>query len=385
MATNTLPVTAAARQPRAIIQVNGQTVTGWISWTVRNNTYFEADTFEVDFAVSALPSSNDANWFSTQTETFVEIFAGFPQNPADPQIPELTSLIYGRVDDVTYDPVATTLRLTGRDLTAVFIDKRVAGTLTSDGVYTQKRSSDIASALASAHGIATDITATTQIVGTFDGAQNTILRANRSEWDLLCWLAREEGFVCYIAGQTLYFGPDPISSSSAYAILWEAPGTQQTASGAPSANVVSIQCSRSMTIAKGISVTAYSAQQGTGKAITQSYPVTPKSIAPGSSSPFGPVLNYYYKMQPNQTAQQVSAYAERRYNEHAAHEMKIRATLPGDTILNTKTLVSLSGTNTAFDQVYYPRVVTREMSMDAGFTMSLEAQNSAQETSVTQD
>ncbi len=123
---NALPVASAVRQPRAVIEVSGAEVRGWKSWRVTTNAYYEADTFEVVFAVNALPAGNSADWFSGQTEIFVEIFAGFPSNPSAPDKSELTSLIYGRVDDVVYDPVATVIRLTGRDLTAAFIDRRIA-------------------------------------------------------------------------------------------------------------------------------------------------------------------------------------------------------------------------------------------------------------------
>src|SRR6185312_15026296 len=109
------------RHPRAIVKLSGTAVDGWISWEVTSNTFYEADTFRVSFAVSDLPPANDANWFSTQKELFVEIFAGFPSNPDKPDPSELKSLIYGRVDEMDFDPLQATINLTGRDLTAVFI------------------------------------------------------------------------------------------------------------------------------------------------------------------------------------------------------------------------------------------------------------------------
>src|ERR1700676_2584929 len=118
MTLNALPVTSAVRHPRAIVKLNGRSVPGWISWEVQSNAFFEADTWRVSYAVSLLPKKNDASWFSEPSETFVEIFAGFPAEADNPDVSELDSLIYGRVDNMEYDPGQRTITLTGRDLTA---------------------------------------------------------------------------------------------------------------------------------------------------------------------------------------------------------------------------------------------------------------------------
>ena len=55
----------------------------------------------------------------------VEIFAGFPKNPLQYDESNLQSRIYGRVDSVEFDPVSAQLTLSGRDLTALFIDEQV--------------------------------------------------------------------------------------------------------------------------------------------------------------------------------------------------------------------------------------------------------------------
>ncbi len=175
-----------------------------------------------------------------------------------------------------------------------------------------------------------------------------------------------------MAGQTLYFGPDPIPTADAYVIQWTPPSS---VSAAPSVNAVDLSFSRAMTVAKGISVTVRSASLKSKSAIVQSYPTASRGITPGRSSPFGATQNYYFTMTPGNTPFQVAAYAQQKYQEIVAHEMRVRATLPGDTILTTKMLLKIAGTGTAFDQTYYPRVVIRTMSFDEGFRMSVDAQN----------
>src|SRR5260363_123177 len=55
-----------ARQPRGAVKLNGKIVPGWDSLEVGNNAYRSADTFRVVFAVSQLPESRNAMWFSEQ-------------------------------------------------------------------------------------------------------------------------------------------------------------------------------------------------------------------------------------------------------------------------------------------------------------------------------
>jgi hypothetical protein len=219
MALNSLPAAATLRQPRGIVQLGPYgaltAVPGWISWSVDNNLYQEADTFRIVYGVKALPASNNANWFLDQTEIFAQIFAGFPRDPANPQTAELMPVIYGRVDDIRYDLVQGSITLTGRDLTAVFIDNRISDS------YLNQRAFQIATQLAESHGLDTDnISPTTAIIGPSASGSQTGLSSNRSEWDLLCYLARTSGYVVFVSGQSLYFGPDPATSADHYIIQW---------------------------------------------------------------------------------------------------------------------------------------------------------------------
>jgi hypothetical protein len=357
---------SAHRQPRALVRLNDAIVPGWVSWTVANNTFYEADTFRVSFAASALPASNNAAWFAGQRETFAEILAGFPSDPANPLPFELMSLIYGRVDHIEYDPVATLITLTGRDLTAAFIDAK----LSKD--YANQRSSDVAASLAAAHGLTPVVTQTRDRIGTYYKHDQVRMQADRSEWDLLAWLSREEGFVCYVSGRTLYFGPDPRSTDNPYVIQWQPPSA---AGGAPVSNVMELSFSRSQTVAKGVAVTVRSPSLTKKTPVVQSYPSAPKAIQAGQASPFGNVQPYYYTVAAGQTAVQVQQYAQRKYQEIISHEMKLRARLPADDLLTVATPIRVTGTGTAWDQLYYPREITREMAIDEGYSMTVEAQN----------
>lgn len=354
------------RQPRALVRLNGSAVPGCKEFTVTNNSFYEADTYHLVFAASKLPVSNNAIWLAEQTETFVEILAGFPSNPQTPAPNELTSFIYGRIDDLEFDPVEQTMTLTGRDLTGALIDAKIASE------YTNKKSSDIATLLAKAHGLTPNVTATHTNVGTYFEQDTMQLQAGRSEWDLLSFLAREEGFVTYVAGQTLYFGPDQTGTGSALALNYVAP---TFVGGPPSGNFTDITFSRSQTVVKGISVTVRSAGRY-NPTVTRSYPTAPRGTAAGKSSPYGAATAYYYNMPAGSTPQQVEQKAQKLYNEIIQHAMKMKVRMPADVTTDPTTTINFTGTGTAFDQTYFPRVVTRHMSLD-GFTMEIEAQNNS--------
>lgn len=378
MSLNDFPVDPAGRQPRGIIKISDSTVTGWIDFTVTNNSYSEADTFDVSFAATALPSSNDPAWFSQQGEIFVEILAGFPSDPDSPNASELTSLIYGRVDDIEFDPVRTIVKLTGRDLTGAFIDTK----LTTQ--YQNKKASDIIQDIAGKHGIETNVKTTDAVVGspalakvgTYYLRDTVQLGTNNSEWDLISWLARESGLVAYVAEKTLNFVPDPRSGAEPYLIQWKQP---DSAGGPPQANVIDVSFSRAITVAKGISVTARCASF-LGPTLERSYPRSPRSIKPGQSSPYGPVQNYYFNLPPGKTAEQVEAFAEAKYREITSHAMKLTASMPADGILDVSTPIRVQGTGTDWDQTYFPRSIRRRLSMEGdGYVMEIEAQNTTPE------
>ena len=362
---NTTAANSEARQPRAIVRLNGAPLPAWVSWEVSQNTYYEADTFRVSFAAGGL-GTQTVQPFIEQKELFVEVLAGFPADPAHPDASELDSLIYGRVDEIEFEPVTNMLTLTGRDLTAAFIDERVTDE------WQNKTASDIASELASKHTLVPVVTATTTKVGTYYKRDQVRMQANQSEWDLLAWLAREEGFVCYVSGQELHFEPDTSEDADPYVIEWQ---PADAASGWPSANAMDLHFSRSLTVSKGVSVTVRSPSTTKKTATVESYPGKAKAIRPGKSSPFGGVQTYYFTLPANKTPAECQREAAKRYNEIIEHEMKMTARLPGDNDLTTRARIVVVGTDTAFDQVYYPHEITRSMSMDEGYTMSVNAKN----------
>jgi phage protein D len=363
-----------ARQPRGIVRINGAAVPGWLEFEVENNVFFHADTFRCSFAVSALPSEYGPAWWASQSTIHIELLAGFPADPENFTAADLDSFIYGRVDEITYDTSGTVIEVTGRDLTAAFIDAKTYEQ------FVNQTASQIATTLAQRHGMTPVVTATSIKVGSYYEIENRRVPLNRTEWDLLTWLAHEEGFSVYVAGQELHFEPQAEPGAEQYALRWVSPTAD---GGAPAFNGKRLVCSRNLTLANDIIVyvRSWNTKQKKGFTVKAQATHTKKAIGRGNAPAAGPEQVYSF-VRPGLTKEQAQAYANQRLRELSAHEMKISAELPGDNLLTMRTLVDLSGTGTAFDQTYYPDSIVRAMSLRDGYTMRVTAKNHPPESTV---
>lgn len=361
---NDVPALAVARQPRGLVKINGEVVPGWISWEVDNNTFYQADTFRTRFALSMMPPDKDAAWWSSQKEIFVEVLAGFPVDPEWFDASELDSLIYGKVDDVTYDPVGRLIELSGRDLTSELIDAKTTEK------FQNLTASQIAEKLAKRHGLTPVVVATKTKAGKYYEIDHARLTDERSEWDLLTYLAHEERYVVYLKGKELHFEPQPEESQNPYVLRWEPPVEDR---GFPIFNGKSISFSRNLTVAKGVVVTVRSWNAKNKKAFSVTYPThKAKGTAPGKSSP--PAQNYYFTI-PGLTPEQALQRAQAKHREITQHEMRLSFSMPADNVLQATDIIRVEGTDSPFDQTYYPESIHRAMSLSDGYTMTGSAKN----------
>lgn len=358
------PSQESVRHPRGMVKINGATVPGWIDFEVQANSYREADTFAVTFALSALAAPFDANWFTRQTTMSIELLAGFPADPASYGAGELDSLITGNVDEVSFDPVQRTLELSGRDLTALLIDSKTAEK------WQNQTASQVATTLAQRHGLTPVVTATTGTIGRFYQIDHVSTTATQTEWDFLIQLAQQAQFVVYVKGRELHFEPAPDPARAvAYPITW----TPADAQGTLESNTKQLSFSRTLTVGKTISVTVHSWNAKQRKGFSATYPTgRVHGASPGTAG--SPAQNYYYPIA-NLTQDQAIKRAQAIYNELIKHEMRLSASLPGDGLLSIANVMPVTGTGTAFDQTYYPQAITRRMSMHSGYTMDITARN----------
>lgn len=366
---NTVPVQSIGRQPRGIVQINGISVP-WITLEVDNNTYYAADSFRVLLPLSALPKGAQiADLFST-ADVFVEVFTGFPADPDNYTATELTSLIYGKADDIPAEFHETTIEITGRDLTAGMID-----TKTSEK-YTNLTSSAIVTKIAGNHGLTPVVTATTTKVGRYYESDHVRLQDDRTEWDLITWLAREEGFVAYVQGKELHFEPPAKASQDPYVIQY-APGQNAPDDG----SVPVLKISHAKTLAKDIVVTVKSWNRKQAKGFTKTAKASHAKSGIKSSAPIktGSAQEYSYII-PNLDADQAQQRANQILAELSKHEMKLEVEGPADNLLQRTDVIQVQGTGAATDIVFFPSSITRSMEFDGGYHWTIQAKNHGPET-----
>jgi len=230
---------ATARRPRALLKAGGQSLP-LKSFRCDENSFYQANTFHAALAFSAMPAGYGLEWWSDQDQIDVEIFAGFPPDPSHFTTNDLESLFYGRVDaveDIALD--AGTFAISGRDLTGRMID-----TKTSEK-YPNLTASQIAGLLAAKYGLTPVITPTATKVGRYYEVDSVRSQSDRTEWDLLTWLAREEVFNVFVRRRELHFGPAG-GEGTPYVLTYRAPTAEQTAA----ANATAIKLSRNLTLTK---------------------------------------------------------------------------------------------------------------------------------------
>ena len=271
-------------------------------------------------------------------------------------------MVTGGVDEYEIGPDDRTITLTGRDLAAQLIDTKTAQT------YANQTSSEIATMLAGSVGLTPVVTATTTPVGRYyqiDHARMALggFHTSITQWDLLIYLAQQEGFDLFVSGTSLYFQP-AATSATPYTIYW-----QLGPDGVATSNVMDLRLKHALTLAKGVSVTVKSWHSGMKRAITA------KTADPTYKDKSGDGTQDYVFYVPNLTPQQAINLANQRYADITRHLRRISFDAPGDLVLTPRLVIVLGGTGTAFDTNYFPDDIDLALSQDGGFTMRVTAKN----------
>jgi phage protein D len=339
------------RSPLARIMANGVLVPGLIDVEVICNNHFSADTFSASFALNVGPPFGSTFWAS-ELEIAVQVLFSLDAT-------SFVSLLTGTVDTIVINVIGGLVHVTGRDLSAQLIETRTAET------FSNRTSSEIASLLANRHGLTPNVVQTTTPVGRYYQDEHdriTLGQFSRSttEWDLLTFLALQEGFDVSVTGTTLNFLPSNNATQTPYLIT--------------PADCIDMRLERRLTLARDIAVTVKSWNSRQGSAFAQT--VTGANNSDSSSgAPSNP--QQYVFVSPNLTATQALSFAQKRLNDLTMHERVVEFTVPGDLLLTPIGQLALTGTGTQFDQVYYIDLVERRLSLSDGFTQRIQAKGSS--------
>lgn len=363
---NNFPTQSITTQPRGLVKVNG-TLVDFLTLEVNNNTNYQADMFRVELPVNTLPSICSISNMIGAGNLQVEVFMGLPSNPNAVSTSSLTSWILGNTDDLSYDPCSQLVILSGRDLTSLFQDTKISS------MYPNLTSSDIATMLAQNEGLTPVVQETSTQVGLYYQIDNVNINKSISEWDLLTYLATREQFACYVKGNYLYFMPAN-TNQTPYIINSQSNNT----------NVIDLKLSHNKLLARDVKVkvSSWNLQQQKAFTVTATATHTRGTLNAGASPNAGLPQQYVYTFA-NLTQQQAQNKATSIAQLITQHELRLNATLTGNDTLTTQSTINLRGTNTDYDQTYFPSSISRRLSIEEGYTMEIIAKNHATDSQVT--
>jgi phage protein D len=334
--------TSELRTPSLTVLAGGVPVPGVMEVDIFANAHLAAGRFRLR---AAMPTVTAANLLQAGTVLDLQLAAGgYP-----------VSLLQGEADSIHVDVIQGTLEVDGRDLTGRLLDARTQET------FANQTASEIANTLAARHSLTPVVTATTTLAGRYYGAEHDRIVLGQfsratTEWDLLTFLAAQEGFEVFVAGQSLHF--QPLSQTGAPAIL--TPG-----------DCLSLSLERSLTLARDLEVTVKSWNTRHQAAFSQ----TARSAARGRGSGGNGPPQRIVVVRPNLSPNEALQLAQRILTDLSGHERLVHAELPGELTLTPRSQVTLTGTGTDFDQTYYVAELDRHFSVQHGFTQRLRLKN----------
>ncbi len=338
------------RTPSLTVLADGVAVPGVMEVDIFANAHLAAGRFRIHAAIPAVTATS-----LLDPGTVLDLQLAVSGTPV--------SLLQGEADSIHADVIQGVLEIDGRDLTGRLLDARTQET------FANQTSSEIANTLAARHSLTPVVTATTTLAGRYYGAEHDRIVLGQfsratTEWDLLTFLAAQEGFEVFVAGQSLYF--QPLSQTTAPSLL--TPG-----------DCLSLSLERALTLARDIEVTVKSWNTRHQAAFSQ----TARSAAQGRGSGGNGTPQRIVVVRPNLTPDDALQLAQRILTDLSGHERLVHAELPGELTLTPRSRVTLTGTGTDFDQTYYVAELDRHFSVAHGFTQRLRLKNANPVNSVT--
>ena len=316
-------------QPRARVSLGGVELGGVVELEVEAAGLYQAGRYRLVCAASAaslLPLAIDGG---APVPILLEIGAdGFGFAP----------LLSGLVETVRFDLARGVAVLQGRDETALLIDTEISQS------FVNQTASDVALAVAQAHGLAANVTPTQTLIGQYyqiDHARSALTVGARAstQWSLLCGLAEVAGFAVSVVNGTLNFGP-------------MLDGTTRMVTAR---NFLGLEVDLITALPASVTVRSWNCRDK--KVVTQ---------AAGS----GKATNL---VRPNLTTQQAGEYASAYLQNVQRHAQLLLGRMPGDASYAVGDTLLLSGTQTALDGSYQVAALQWRLNDRDGFVQSLKA------------
>lgn len=260
-------------------------------------------------------------------------------------------LLIGEIDDVTFDYVGRAIHVSGRDKSAKLLQNM------SSEKWLNKKGSDIVSDLAGRVGLGVTAEASGLLAGKMLNTDYVRLSDNVSFGYIISKLAELDGARFWVDHNGMFNYAIQDSPSGNYTLNYKPP-----TNGPMMGDFLKLDITRNVQAGKAINVSVKSWHPKDKK--VYSY----KSSIPGN----GTALEYNYHV-PNLKQDHVTKHAQSRATEAARHEIRVRATVPGDPTCNVSMGLQLTGTG-IFDQQYEMDTVHHNFGM-GGHTTHITAKS----------
>lgn len=326
--------------------IGGEILAGAFQAEITSSNRFGADRFSVGATIGPDSYEDQAFW-ATQNDLYVDVQFSVDQGQT------FISLIEGFTDQLFLDPIGGTVRLRGRDLSAGLIEAR------TQEAFANRTASEIATMFAQRHALTAAVAATSTPVGRYYGgsyAAGTLDQFTRSttEWDLLAFLARCEGYDLRVRGTTLYFQPMADTNAAVVRIRPD--------------DVSRMILGRALSLAGQVEVTVKSWNSQLQQSIVECVRGSIDSVDAAAQGGHSSAPPKFVIVRPNLTSDVALRLAQQQIEELCQHERTVELVMPGELTLMPGDPILLEGTGTQFDQAYYVDTIERVMQPRTGFS-----------------
>ncbi len=319
------------RVPRLQVMVDGAAVEGVVTADIFATSLLSADRFRVQLA--------GGDFGALQRPGVRVMIAAAMADEA------WTPLVTGQVDSVSWDAAYRLLDVEGRDLSAVLMETQAGET------FANQTSSEIVTAVAARNGLGADVEATDMPVGRYYQGQHDRMTLGQyaraqTEWDLLAWLAGQEGFELGMVGDRLSFG----RRETAEMVL-------------ETAMCSAVEVQQQIGLSRPLRVTVRSWGTRTGKAIEAQAEVG------GEGAVWSQAI-----VRPNLSSDEAERLAQRTVADLRRHAWTGQVSMPGELALTARSRVALSGAGDGWNRSFDVVGLDRHIDARRGFTQHLTLQ-----------
>ena len=336
---------AAPRSPRLRVLLNGTTEIAPHYAEIAHTASYAAATFTIAIPLAERPDLNAGFWLaSSQPEVQIQVAL----NAWSPYL----ELISGRCDSMHLNPISGVVRLQGRDRAASLLDTK------SSIVYQNRTSAEIATDLATRHGLTPAVAPSSGYAGRYYANEtqlSSLVQFSKlaSDWDILVSLAQLEDFDLYVTGSTLTFQPHTAATQAPQSI--------------DARHLMDLQISRRLTLSGGVNTSVRSWDSA-----NQTF-VSASGNSPGSSTS----APRYSIIKPNLSPQMAETLASQMASDIYRNSMHVAMTMPGSTDLSIRTPLRLTGLAIPLTQIFEIEIIKRSFRSKSGFVQNIFAVQSA--------